>query len=316
MKMAKVAVLSLNPCIDKALYLAQRDTLPGACHRVEKTVENAAGKGLNQSIVLNRLGTEPLYLSFVSENSSHLMNRTLEELPFPSKRIPIACGIRENIKVIDKSGVGTEFNGMGGPVREEELNLLLEQVEKAPCGILSVCGSIPQPLKKDIYRTIITRAKERGRTVVLDADGEALKLGLEAHPDLIKPNRHELAGLFGLDETAFFDKQSIAEYASLVWQKYGTAVICTMDADGSLYVGREGIFLVDALPVALRGFAGAGDTYLASFIHAFFGCGWKIEQSLALASRASGAKISLEGSEIPSAALIESMPPVAVRRIG
>lgn len=316
MKMAKVAVLTLNPCMDRALYISERDTLPGSSHRVEKTVENVAGKGLNQSIVLSRLGTEPLYLSFVSENPAHLMNKTLDELAFPTRRVPIACGIRENIKVIDKNGIGTEFNGAGGPVREEELNLLLSEVDKAPCGILSVCGSIPSPVGKDIYRTIIARAKERGKTVVLDTSGDALRYGLEAHPDLVKPNRQEMAGFFGVDETALYDKQNVADYASLIFQKYGTAVICTLDVDGSLYVGREGIFLIDALPVPLRGFAGAGDTYLAAFIHAFFGCGKRLEQSLALASRAAGAKISLEGSEIPSASLIESMPPVAVRRIG
>jgi len=48
-----------------------------------------------------------------------------------------------------------------------------------------------------IYRDIVVALKARGRKVVLDTSGEALRHAIEARPNIIKPNIHELEALVG-----------------------------------------------------------------------------------------------------------------------
>ncbi|MBO5898299.1 MAG: hypothetical protein J6R04_04730 [Clostridia bacterium] len=309
----KISILTINPCIDRALYLS-RSVVAGDIHRVERSVTNVAGKGLNQAIVLENLGTLCDYFSFGSPERD-AVDLAIEAHRFAYHKTVAACGVRTNTKIIDADGIGTEFNEPGGPITEAELDELLRALDETPTEILSVCGSIPRGVEKSIYREIVKRAKQNGKIVALDADGDALKNGLEGRPDLIKPNRRELAGLFGLAESELGDMAETLRLCRLVYAKYGTSVLCTLDADGSLYVGCDGEWRVSAPKVEMRGFAGAGDTYLASFLQARYAEHLPITDALAFASRAAAAKITLEGSELPTRETIGAVGAVSVQAI-
>lgn len=309
-----IAVLTLNPCIDRALYLSG-PLCAGDIHRVSRVIENAAGKGLNQAVVLENLGTTPDYYSFCSPYGEDAVSRLIESRSMCYHPTPVRCGIRTNIKVIDGDGKGTELNEAGGPIIQDELDALMAQLDGFAGDIVSICGSIPQGIPKDIYGRIVSRAKSRGQIVVLDADGEALRAGLSGRPDYIKPNRRELAGLFGMSECELDSDEKVISYARRVLEQYGTNVICTLDADGSIYVGSDGVFRVGVASVPLRGFAGAGDTYLASFLHAKYAENKNTADALSFASRASAAKIALDGSELPTRDMIDSIGDVDVKKI-
>jgi 1-phosphofructokinase len=305
--------LTLNPCIDRALYLG-KPLVTGDIHRVARVVENAAGKGLNQAVVFENLGTTPDYYSF-SAQGEDAMSRFISTRALRNHATVAACGIRTNIKVIDSDGVGTELNEAGGPITQDELEALLSELDRFEGDIVSVCGSIPQGVEKDIYANILARAKAKGHITVLDADGEALKKGLEGRPDYIKPNRRELAGLFDMTERELDSDEKVISLARRVLETYGTAVLCTLDADGSLYVGSDGIYRVGVAKVPLRGFAGAGDTYLAAFLHAKYAENKPIPDALAFAARASAAKIALGGSELPTREQINAVEQVKVQNL-
>lgn len=311
----KIGILTLNPCIDRALYLTDMLT-PGNIHRVESVVENVAGKGLNQAMVLENLGTICDYFSFGSPFSDNEMDRKIRSHSFRYHKVSAMCGIRINTKVIDSDGKGTELNEAGGPIQKEELEQILSDVDSFDGDILSVCGSIPHPVEKSVYKSIIERAGKRGIITVLDADGEALYYGLRGRPDYIKPNRRELAGLFGLNESDLDCDDKVIALARRIHEEYGTRVLCTLDADGSVYVGSDGIWRVGAAKVPMRGFAGAGDTYLAAFLHARYQKNMDIEECLSFAARASAAKIALGGSNLPRRENIDVMEDVRVERIG
>ena len=309
-----IAILTLNPCIDRALYLS-KPLRTGDIHRTERVVENAAGKGLNQAVVFENLGTMPDYYSF-SAQGEDAMSRFIATRALRNHAIVAACGIRTNIKVIDSDGVGTELNEAGGPITQDELDALLWELDRFEGDIVSVCGSIPAGVEKDIYAQILARAKAKGHITVLDADGEALKKGLEGRPDYIKPNRRELAGLFDMTERELDSDEKVISLARRVLETYGTAVLCTLDADGSLYVGHDDIWRVGVAKVPLRGFAGAGDTYLVAFLHAKYAENKPTPDALAFAARASAAKIALGGSELPTREQIEAVEQVGVCAIG
>ena len=308
------AILTLNPCVDKNVYLSVPLT-PGTIHRVENSVENIAGKGLNQAVVLANLGTRADYYSFGSAAGEDAMDAWIKTQHFVYHKTPTHSGIRQNLKVIDQNGVGTEINERGGPISADELDQILSSLDAFEGNLLSVCGSIPQGVEKSVYKLILSRAKARGMITVLDADGDALRLGMEACPDFIKPNRRELAGLCGVSEADFADEATVIAAARRIHEQYGTAVICTLDEQGSLYVGREGQWRVGVAKFPLRGFSGAGDTYLAAFLHARLAENQSVPEALAFAARASAAKISLPGSDLPTKDYINSVPDVEVKEL-
>ena len=308
-----IAILTLNPCIDRALYL-EKPLRTGDIHRVARVVENAAGKGLNQAVVLENLGTIPDYYSFCARGED-AMSRFIGTRSLRYHATVACCGIRTNIKVIDSEEIGTELNEAGGPITRGELDALLFELDRFDGDILSVCGSIPAGVEKSVYAQILTRAKAKGQITVLDADGEALKKGLEGRPDYIKPNRRELAGLFGMTEHELDSDEKVISLARRVLEQYGTSVLCTLDADGSIYTGHDGVYRVGVATVPLRGFAGAGDTYLAAFLHAKYDAGQTTPISLEFAARAAAAKIALGGSELPTADLIDRISDVAIKKV-
>ncbi len=51
----------------------------------------------------------------------------------------------------------------------------------------------------EIYRKIIEIAKNKEAKVILYTDGDALKVGIQGLPDIIKPNVYELSHLVGVE---------------------------------------------------------------------------------------------------------------------
>ena len=77
-----------------------------------------------------------------------------------------------------------------------------------------------------------------------------------------------------------------------------------MGGDGALYAGPEGGTYVSSPKIVLRGFAGAGDTFLASFCGSYWGCVSEVDKedissALRFASSAAAAKVELEGTTLP-----------------
>jgi 1-phosphofructokinase len=168
-------------------------------------------------------------------------------------------------------------------------------------------------VEKDVYKVLTQFGKSTGKRVVLDCDGEALALGLEAKPDIIKPNEYELqnlglsTGLFGEFSTDPEERlKNITEACVKVAKKYSVTVICTRGADGSVHVNPDGeVITRDSMKVRMIGFSGAGDTFLSGYIAARFDKGFTEEYALICATAAGAMKVVLEGSELPEASDID-----------
>ncbi len=306
MKQKSIAVLTLNPGVDRVIYLgAPLDA--GGHNRSVRTVVSQGSKGANQAIMLSNLGRKVDYFSFGDPDP--FLKRDGIEGHFT----PTECGPRLNIKVIEPSGRGTELNEPGGPVKGAELDGLIGRLTDRKFDVVSLCGSFPQGVENDVYNLLIRMLNERGSVTVLDASGEALRLGAAACPALIKPNRVELGAFgFGVPNTW----KSAVDICGKVLEKFGCEVICTLDEDGSVYVGREGRYRVTAAPSALCGFSGAGDSYLAAYIDARYLDGADVKTALHRAAAAATAKIALEGTRIPTKEQVErAMTAVKVENI-
>lgn len=311
-KKQKFAVLSLNPGIDRALYLPS-PMLQGGLNRAARSVTTQGSKGANVAIMLHRLGCEVEYYAFSGGEFGELCDSFLTREGIKVNSVDTLCGVRLNTKVIDSECVCTELNERGGVFSPKEMAELTELFLSTDADVLCMCGSIPQGVEKDVYKVFTQFAKSTGKTVVLDCDGEALKLGLEASPDIIKPNEFELqnlclsTGLFGEFSTDPEERErEVTEACVKVAKTYNTTVICTRGADGSIHANPNGeVIKRESMKVRLLGFSGAGDTFLSGYLAARFDKGFNEEYSLISATAAGAMKVVLEGTELPEATDID-----------
>ena len=311
-KKQKFAVLSLNPGIDRALYLPT-PMAAGSMNRAARSVTTQGSKGANVAIMLNRLGCDVEYYTFGGGEFGDLANSFLTREGIRVHSVDTVCGVRMNTKVIDSECVCTELNERGGVFLPGEIVELTDMFMSTDADVICLCGSIPQGVEKDVYKVFTEFGKSTGKTVVLDCDGEALALGLTANPDIIKPNEYELENL-GLS-TGLFEKFStdpegrlrdVTEACVKVAKRYKTTVICTRGADGSVHVNPQGdVIFRESMKVRLIGFSGAGDTFLSGYIAARFDKGFTEEYALICATAAGAMKVVLEGSELPEATDID-----------
>ncbi len=308
----KFAVLSLNPGIDRALYLPA-PLAEGSLNRAARSVTTQGSKGANVAIMLHRLGCDVEYYSFSGGEFGALSDSFLTREGIKVNSVETLCGVRLNTKVIDSNCICTELNERGGVFLPAEIAALTELFLSTDADVLCLCGSIPQGVEKDVYKVFTEFGRSTGKTVVLDCDGDALRLGLEASPDIIKPNEFELqnlglsTGLFGEFSTdPEVREREITDACVKVAEKYKTTVICTRGADGSIHVNRRGeIIKRDSMKVRMLGFSGAGDTFLSGYIAARFSKGFTEEYSLLCATAAGAMKVVLEGTELPEATDID-----------
>jgi len=305
----KIATLTLNPCIDKTLYFNQAFKTD-ALNRAAYAMINAGGKGINVARIYRRLGVRASAYGFSGGAMGALLKTLLAKEDILTAFTETSCDTRMCVKLIDADGVCTEANEAGGPLLAEEYNALrcdlarfAQECEAAgEDGILFAGGSVPAGLDRSIYRDIIAMfAKTRVR-FILDADGEALRVGLQSSPWLIKPNAYELSGLVGYEITGKTAKEkaiAAAKASRRLTAEYGTNVLCTLGGDGAVFCGAEGAVYVNAPHVTLRGFTGAGDTFLASFVFAYEKNGHDVDSALCFASSAAAAKVELAGTEMP-----------------
>jgi 1-phosphofructokinase family hexose kinase len=95
----------------------------------------------------------------------------------------------------------TELVENAGAVSEAEVAAFRQAFaeELTSARLLVLIGTLPPGLPPTIYREMTAAAVARGLPVIVDAQGAALRHALEAHPLLVKPNRHELGATLDMD---------------------------------------------------------------------------------------------------------------------
>ena len=81
----------------------------------------------------------------------------------------------------------------------EELEILLDKLRYLSRGASTVvfAGSLPRGVDEGFYADAVREMTRLGARVVLDAEGEPLRRGIEAEPWLVSPNQHEAEQLVG-----------------------------------------------------------------------------------------------------------------------
>ena len=150
-----IYTVTFNPCLD--YIVGVEDFQLGMTNRTCSEQMFAGGKGINVSIVLKNLGIESTALGFIAGFTGEEIRRKVEKMGITSEFIQLENGFsRINIKL--KSIDGTEINGTGPSIGNEELERLLKKLDTLKKGdVLILAGSIPASLPDSIYSDIMER---------------------------------------------------------------------------------------------------------------------------------------------------------------
>lgn len=257
----RVYTVTLNPSLD---YTVSVDHFRmGYTNRTESELLTVGGKGINVSTVLKNLGIDSTVLGFVAGFTGQEAVRQLTDRGIESGLIMLEKGLtRINVKL--QSVEGTEINGQGPNIPEERFAQLTERLSGLKAGdILFLSGSIPASLPEDTYMHIMERLASGVMTVV-DASGELLTKVLPLRPFLIKPNHHELGGIFG---ATLKDRASVIPYARKLQEMGARNVLVSLAGEGAVLLAEDGsVYEAPAPAGKLVNGVGAGDSMVSGFM--------------------------------------------------
>lgn len=259
-----ILTVTLNTALD-VTYRVPR-LLAHASHRVTEVTERPGGKGLNVARVLAAIGHEVTATGFAGGPTGHLVRDRLAASS-PGVRdelVPCAGTTRRTLAVVDEaSGDTTQFNEPGPLITAAEWSGFLARYEALLTGgarAVALCGSLPPGVPVGAYATLVRAARTAGVPVLLDTSGEALRRGVAARPDVIKPNAAELAELTGSRDPLPATRDARRRGAHAVVTSLGPAGLLAATARGTWRA---------APPRPLTGNpTGAGDSAVAGLLSA------------------------------------------------
>lgn len=257
-----IYTLTLNPSID--YHMDPMSLNFGKTNRSRCETYTYGGKGINVSVVLNRLGVDTVALGFVGGYTGEEIRRLLAEEGVKTDFLTLSEGVsRINVKL--SGHPETEINADGPMITAEERDALTEKLASIGAGdTLVLSGSVPGSLGVGFYAKTARALSERGVRIVLDASGSELARGLSLNPYLVKPNLSEAEAFIG--HALKTEQEQI--YAMTVIQSRGARnVILSRGAAGALFLSEQGeVYRADGFRGHVVNTVGAGDSMLAGFL--------------------------------------------------
>ena len=287
-----ITTVCLNPALDRTVTV---DSLvPGQVNRIRQSRTDVGGKGVNVAVVCRRLGLDAQVIGCAGVDG-------YAKLQAKAKAEGIGCcfhtvegAVRVNTKVfpLDGSGV-TELNEPGPTLTAEDLDLFFDLaiVKTRNSDYVVITGSLPPGCPAHTYRELI---RTLDAPCILDVGGEALRLGVEAKPFLIKPNHHELAATVGRELHTMEDIRAAAQ--SFV-DGGVSHVVVSLGKDGALYVGEEGCFYAPEIPVRVKSTVGAGDALVGGLLYGLV-TGGSMQEGFRAGAAAGTASVMTEGTQL------------------
>jgi len=262
-----IITVTPNAALDKTIQVPSLQL--GLRHRAAQGAMMAGGKGINVARAL-RLLNEPVIASGLAGGANG--RRIVAELTAEgilNDFTPIAEESRTSTVLVDPTtGLQTEILEYGPSVVTEELGALVARLEYLcrDADAVVLAGSLPRDVPIDWYGEAIRTLRRSGALIVLDSEGEPLRAGVAAEPDLVAPNQAEAEELVGHEFSAEGDfVDALDEIADMGPRN----VLITVES-GLFALIKDGAqarrFRVQAPTVDVVSSVGAGDALLAGFL--------------------------------------------------
>ncbi len=307
-----ILTVTINPAIDRNVT-ADRLVFEDRGY-ILSAHESAGGRGFNASQVIHKFGGDTTAILACGGETGVRLESFLQQAGFPVELIPIRNPIRVNLSISDRQGLTIKLNEVGPLIHAEELEhferRVVARLEAATW--LMLCGSLPPGVPVEFYARLIRAAREAQVRVLLDADGDALRRGLEGGPTVACPNEQEAEQLLG---TVLLTRNHSVEAAESLRAMGAESVLLSLGSRGALLASPEGIF--EAIPPAIDAVCpiGAGDALAAAHVWALTR-GENAEEALRWGVAAGTASALLPGVSFASLERTAEMrAKVEVRRI-
>jgi len=256
----KVVTITLNPALDLTGSMNQLNV--GSVSLVEHSSLHAAGKGVNVAKVLSELGADVTVTGFLGRDNQELFCQLFNQLGVRDEFIRIDGATRINVKLVEHNGAVSDINFPGITVTQADIDAfeatLLRLAQDHDYFVLA--GSLPKGISPQRCAGWISQLRSMNKKVLFDSSREALMVGLEARPWLIKPNDEELSQWCGKELTTLKECQ---QAASQLAQKEIENIVISMGANGVMWLNENEWLHAKPPKMQVVSTVGAGDTLVA-----------------------------------------------------
>ena len=311
----KFFCLCMSPAIDATVTLPRAPKGDGEIFKDVAEEENVGGKTVNVARWLALRGADVACGGLLGEDNDRPFAKELAKYGIEDRFMRVAGATRRNEMIVWPGGSmklnRAAFPGLGAGTTGTIDALTDNVLSRLSCssqmsrnsGVAILSGSLPPAIPKDFYARAVAAFKAQAWLTVLDASGEAMRLGLEVGPDFIKPNAEECEPLIG-----FVPKtpEDFARATALLREKAAHVII----SDGGAGAWFDGEF-VPAPKVEVVDTTAAGDTLLAEFCWRMFGDLGNEERGMGNAGRwavaAGSAACTMPGGAPPAQELVAQL---------
>jgi 1-phosphofructokinase family hexose kinase len=261
-----IVCVAANPSVDK-LFEVERVEV-GAIHRPIAFTQVPGGKGLNCARAAHALGADVTATGILAGHAGRWVEQALAAEGVAARFAWSQGETRASLSVADRTGRGlTEFYERGtdiGPGGWERLENIVRDLCSG-ASWLTISGFVPLGAPDDAYARLTRIAGNAGVRVALDAREEALALGLEAAPALVKVNAEEAGGL--LQASIRSEGEAVDAVREIRSRIDGDgAAIVTRGADGAVVAAPGGELLSARLYERGPYPVGSGDAFLGGLV--------------------------------------------------
>lgn len=256
-----IYTITFNPALDYVMNVGSMRT--DDINRTKSEEIYYGGKGINVSVILNRLGVENKALGFLAGFTGKQIEEMLNADGINTDFCFLEKGYtRINVKI--KAQTEIDVNANGPEISEKDINRLFHKFESIKGGdYLIMAGSIPKSIPNDIYEQISKTLYEKGVNLVVDAEQDLLMNVLKYKPFLIKPNHHELGDMFGVVTKT---DEEIEFYAKKLQEMGARNVLVSRAKDGAMLIDENSrVHKIGNAPGKLVNSVGCGDSMVAGF---------------------------------------------------
>lgn len=272
-----ITTVTLNASIDKAYYM-EGSIENGTVMRVKAVHNSAGGKGLNVARAVHLCGEDVLATGLVGGYNGKYLEALLDKDGVSRDFVHIQGETRSCINILDEAYGSTEYLEPGCPVTGQEIQQFLGRFPEIikDSSVVTMSGSVPAGMGKDIYKELTDIIKRAGKQVILDTSGELLRMGIEGCPTVVKPNQDELEMLF---HTKITGREDVIARARKIHERGIPYVVISLGGDGALMACRDGVFQAAPPKIEAVNTVGCGDSMVGAMAAALHR-GWEPEKML------------------------------------
>ncbi len=259
-----ILCLGATPAVQRVMRF--RQVVTNSVNRAIATLEGAAGKSINVSKVLAALGEPAVAVGFLGGDRGQRLREHLRPLAITLDFVEVEARTRECVTLLDESaGTVTELVEESLPVPAQAYAELETMVTRRlpGCAALVLSGSLTPGGPVDFYLRQCRLSRETGALCVVDAHGPSLAAALTAGPDVVKPNRAELAAMRGAELP---DESAVQRAMDELVERGARRVIVTAGERPTLASDGHSHWRITPPPVRALNPIGSGDAFTAALV--------------------------------------------------